>query len=757
MSLDSAPESASTSPKEGRYLTGSKDHLLNNDGLDHTLPRNIKRPPSSNAENHEVVQRLSALPDIGLLEYKLSHSSIKSADDARDLKYPLPELKPDMFIQVAQMLIEQAIFAKDTSMMYEEERGTRLAGHTSIHGRGSSGSDQQLTAFSGIFKTLCLQLDDLITTASEAGTEVKRSSDAQAVSKRQNGSKAERHNGNPCFPIKPPFVTLRRGENTLEMNSVSLSFWEELGLGPLHGEKHIECLYMAGLEESFKGSNSPNPNFLIRAAPSGRSLYTVLHKIESFITQICESYQSLKLGICALSPAQGKCRLLCDDEGNLDHCKALGKCSRHGLHFYLNLVLGKAAAQVDGHGKILVIFMVDTSSDHRHSPMLCKAFADLMASYRSCIKAGAATSYDDMILQTVPFSEIQPVMETPFASLDSCNQFAFRIYEQLPGSQNEDRLSGPQLCAPSIKIAKRLPRSIQLRISSVAKSPLETAECLHLAYKWTMDLPWLTASWTDNYGMIQWHAAYHVGTSQEKQISRIIPEMVATSVSLRSQQYKPRWLFIAKCGQLSSQEADMWHSSLRSNKDHDFQHCVIMLDPKPNLSLYLPGVKHADVTSASNWNPGSADKSMATPSPEPTTQGGTPGGWTSTSVAATPSEASDRQSSLLEDIRDACWGVAVASPLKYPKPSNGAATVLSESYLIKRTTAESGGRAAIVAISFIHCPGSPLTWAKELLSMYRGLAVLGGHRGVIDASTQILPIHAAAAIKAHDRITKDMS
>ena len=388
--------------------------------------------------------------------------------------------------------------------------------------------------------------------------------------------------------------------------------------------------------------------------------------------------------------------------------------------------------------------------------MLCKAFADLVTSYRSTIKSGAATSYSDMILQIVPFSEIQPVEKMPFASIDECNRLAFCIYEKLPGLQNGARLSSPQLCAPSIKIAKRLPRSIQLRISPVAKSPLEPAECLHLAYMWTESSPWLTASWTDNHGNIQWHAAYHIGTSQDKQISRVAAEMIATSVGLRSEQFKPRWLFVAKCGQISSQEADIWHSSLRSNRDHDFQHCVIILDPKPNISLCLPEVKRAPATSASNGNVGSANQSMATPSPEPTTQGGTPGGWASTSAAATPSEANERQNSLLEDIRDECWGVAVASPMKYPKPSNGAATILSESYLIKRTTAESGGRAAIVAINFIHCPGSPLTWTKELLGMYRGLVVLGGHRGVINPNTQILPIHAAAAIKAHSRITKVM-
>ena len=327
MSLDSAPESAPTSPKEGQHLTGSKDDLLYKDGLDHILPDNKNLPLSPNAENHEVVQALSSLPDIGLLDSKLSCSSIIRADNAGELKYLLPELKPDMFIQVAQMLIEQAIFDRDTSIMYEDLRGRRSAGHASIHERQSPVSDQQLTAFSGIFQTQRLQLDDLITSASEVGKEAKQSNDAQAVPKRQDGSKAETHISNPCFPIKPPSIRLRRGENTLEMTSVSLSFWEELGLGPLRGEKHIDCLYMAGLQEVSKESNSPSPNFKIRAAPSGQNFDTVLHKIESFISQVCESYQSLKLGICTLSPVQGKWRLVCDEEGSLSNCEALGKCS----------------------------------------------------------------------------------------------------------------------------------------------------------------------------------------------------------------------------------------------------------------------------------------------------------------------------------------------------------------------------------------------------------------------------------------------
>ena len=83
-----------------------------------------------------------------------------------------------------------------------------------------------------------------------------------------------------------------------------------------------------------------------------------------------------------------------------------------------------------------------------------------------------------------------------------------------------------------------------------------------------MQSGWLTASWTDNYGYLQWNAAYYLGdeasVSDEQwptfeEVAKAVWDLTIDIAQLTSTPYR---VFIVKRGFLAQDELAGWRSTL---------------------------------------------------------------------------------------------------------------------------------------------------------------------------------------------------
>lgn len=398
--------------------------------------------------------------------------------------------------------------------------------------------------------------------------------------------------------------------------------------------------------------------------------------------------------------------------------------------------------------------MVDHSADRSLSPFLCEAFVKLLTSYQRNIVGNGRDPYTDMVLQILPADLIYSIHGISIPSIDSCNKLAVQLYERCPGLQSGYDASGPHIRAPSMKLAKTLPKSLSFKIASNNVFPFPECDFLHLAYTWSLESPWLTASWSDNHGEIQWNAAYHIGKSVKDismDLSSVFTEIVETSVGLRQPRHGPRVLLVAKYTSMSVVELDLWRSSLQSFSGEFSRTGIFVIDSNTNVRFEIPktnGRLHQNHGSEASRK---SDLVMDVPSPETTAAGDRP------SVLSISTAYEGGKNARLIDISDECWGVHLACPLDQPRVTNRDAPFLSSSFLIKRASPKAEDGVVSLAISAVYCSAPSPDMVGPLPGMYRRLAILARHRGVINPTKHVLPIHVAASLKAHTALTRLMA
>ena len=142
-------------------------------------------------------------------------------------------------------------------------------------------------------------------------------------------------------------------------------------------------------------------------------------------------------------------------------------------------------------------------------------------------------------------------------------------------------------------------------------------------------------------------------------------------------------------------------------------------------------------------------------SPEIPTQISTPGGTTVQGVISTAFGENDPDARLI-DIRDETWAVIVSSAAGASITGLQNPTPKSRCYLIKRAGTQDQDGLLRVQFDIIHGsePLQPLM--KEVLGMYRNLALLARVRNVVDPVKGTLPLHVAAVKKAHAALCRTM-
>ena len=133
----------------------------------------------------------------------------------------------------------------------------------------------------------------------------------------------------------------------------------------------------------------------------------------------------------------------------------------------------------------------------------------------------------------------------------------------------------------------------------------------------------------------------------------------------------------------------------------------------------------------------------------------TPGGTAVQGATPTAFGETDPEARLI-DVTDDSWAALVDINATASLKDLGDSMTKSRCFLIKRagTQDQDGFLATQIDIVYGLEPFQPLR--KEVLGMYRNLALLARVRNIVDAVMGILPIHVATVKKAHAALCRTM-
>ena len=273
----------------------------------------------------------------------------------------------------------------------------------------------------------------------------------------------------PISKLQDPYTSVQRSGTLFDIAASALHFWEELGLAPVHNGKDITAFCLFPVERN------------------------VQSEVTTFLNMLKATYQSCKLGLHNLGSgpaktANGPVAMPYKDDALLGRA-----CEEFGSW------LGQSNLQ----DRNVVIYMVNPFDDTASLPSLCLAFLKLFNAYCAVVKDDPS---NDLVLQILPSNLIYSESAIPLPSPTEYRRLAFEVYDRCCPTDPKER---SYIGAPAIRLARSIPKTIDFRLTPDNPAfSLESENCLHLAYVWTPGEDWLTASWTDNLGMLSWTACY---------------------------------------------------------------------------------------------------------------------------------------------------------------------------------------------------------------------------------------------------------
>ena len=208
-----------------------------------------------------------------------------------------------------------------------------------------------------------------------------------------------------------------------------------------------------------------------------------------------------------------------------------------------------------------MIYMIDALEEPTMTARLCEAFLRLSDAYASSLRAEKLHDPNDISLQIVPLRFIASTETLILPRPHLYKSLAFEVYDKCaPGPQLQSTELAQYSCVSAVHLAKPIPRHINFKLTSKPTdgSPLSD-RCIHVAYRFSSCSRWLTASWVDNHGCLQWNASYHLAAGDEELWPRI-PEVAAdiweTTLEMARLLSTPYRLFIVKIGPMSKDESD---------------------------------------------------------------------------------------------------------------------------------------------------------------------------------------------------------
>lgn len=430
-------------------------------------------------------------------------------------------------------------------------------------------------------------------------------------------------------------------------------------------------------------------------------------------------------------------------------------------------------AQSKSQGGNTVVYMINPFESFHPLAHLCAAFSRLFDSYLATLKTSHVEKPNDLILQIIPRSFIASATTIALPSPADYKRLSFEVYDRCGPSESAQLGHSGFFCAPSIRLARMMPKTINLKLSREPSAGILSSDmCFHLAYSWDPTQHWLTASWTDNQGDLQWNAPYCLGGAEDDGedlwpvFSAIVREMWETTLEMLSPQNSPWKLFVVKDSPMLKRELEIWLSICAPNSLPSTQPSLtttlLTIDAHPPLQFYQPP---------------NSSSSSSSPVPTTTHDTTTP---TPLTPAADPTIMPCDPSAKLYDVSSDTWSLIFPPFLTDLSPSSGQGTTrqvnlslnhistcrpLLSGYLLKRTdlspSASTTSSLLATMVHLIHTAGSggqqrtgfdnlEQGLLEDILGMYGALGALARLRRVVSAGegSGLLPWHVLAAMKA---------
>ena len=495
-------------------------------------------PASAVAKPVEPLEKILAFPTPDLFSLRVvdqSRAFLMKESKAAPPYIPVYVGNDSTFMVIAQMVLDQAVSgssifqcnfwcASDQDFLARQE------------------ADNQVEKLVTTMSSSCNKVSKRCTISDYAGLGEK---DAASVNWEQKlplqGQKAPRLTyptkppsvgaAQSIFKLQTPYTCVRRTGSSLDIAASSLRFWEELSLAPAHDCKNVTgfCIFP---DDDKAGMH-----------------------VATFLNMIKGAYQSCNLGSHDLGADLPKYI-----NGQVPLSKGEGAESAPDLNDKCEL-LGRQLGKLGLRGGNTVIYMIDSSDPERSPPTLCAAFLSLFEAYNIALSETVIAEPNDLVLQIVSSNLLFSPDTVAMPSPTDYRRLAFEVYDRCGPNQGDSHRKHPQyLSVPAIRLAKAVPKAIDLRLTPESYTPrLQFDNCIHIAYVWNPGDHWLTASWTDNQGILSWNACYCFGEEEEtpwSSFADIIKEIWDTTLEMMHSGYPPWQLFICKQSPLDRRELD---------------------------------------------------------------------------------------------------------------------------------------------------------------------------------------------------------
>lgn len=205
--------------------------------------------------------------------------------------------------------------------------------------------------------------------------------------------------------------------------------------------------------------------------------------------------------------------------------------------------------------------MVNAFNEPTAMARLCEAFLKLLDAYVGSRGEDNNRDTIDMVLQIIPLSMIASTGTLTIPSPTVYKKIALEVYDRCAPNPKLDRPAlTPFSGASAVQLAKVIPRSINLKLTCRAiDGSLVSDRCIHVSYCFSTSSQWLTASWTDSLGCLQWNASYYLAIDAEEvwpQFSEAAQDMWQTTLDIARALSAPYRVFIARVGPMPREEYD---------------------------------------------------------------------------------------------------------------------------------------------------------------------------------------------------------
>lgn len=224
-----------------------------------------------------------------------------------------------------------------------------------------------------------------------------------------------------------------------------------------------------------------------------------------------------------------------------------------------NEITGRMLAKSPSLKENFVIYLINAFDEPTAIPRLHEAFLRLFEAYASSMRGEKLQNANDIIVQMMPLNLVASSEGIVLPKPSLYKKLAFEVYDRCsPGPICDTPEITSFSCASAVRLAKAIPRQINLQLTSkpIDGSPLSD-RCIHVGYCFTVGSPWLTASWIDSHGSLQWNAAYYLTTDTEdvwSHFSEVAQNMWDISLDLANTHGTPRRVFVVKSGHMDRKE-----------------------------------------------------------------------------------------------------------------------------------------------------------------------------------------------------------